>query len=48
MQSADVASTCGKENLRMPIGFVTTGVCRGRYGINCFLESWFKGLSGTV
>lgn len=29
MQSADVASTCGKENLRMPIGFVTTGVCRG-------------------
>lgn len=29
MQSADMASTCGKENLRMPIGFVTTGVCRG-------------------
>lgn len=29
MQSADLASICGKENLRMPIGFVTTGVCRG-------------------
>lgn len=28
-QSADMASTCGKENLRMPIGFITTGVCRG-------------------
>ncbi|KAH9330580.1 hypothetical protein KI387_002688, partial [Taxus chinensis] len=29
VQCRGVASKCGQENLRMPIGFVTTGACRG-------------------